>query len=85
LSDHVENSGRRVMVLGPEEYEEKRMLNLAATTTTTTPQDLTVSSPTETHPVFIPEIIPKLLASSKYLEVVLGQLLCEIVRVPMLY
>ena len=59
------------MVLGPEEYEEKRMLNLAATTTTTT-QDITVSSPTETHPVFIPEITPKLLASPKYLGVVLG-------------
>lgn len=31
LSDRVERSVRRVMVLGPEEYEEKRMLNSAST------------------------------------------------------
>jgi hypothetical protein len=30
LSDRVENSVKRVMVLGPEEYEEKRMLNCAS-------------------------------------------------------
>jgi hypothetical protein len=30
LSDRVENSVRRVMVLGPEEYEERRMLNIAS-------------------------------------------------------
>lgn len=31
LSDRVERSVRRVMVLGPEEYQEKRMLNSAST------------------------------------------------------
>jgi hypothetical protein len=30
LSDRVEKSVRRVMVLGPEEYKEKRMLNCAS-------------------------------------------------------
>jgi hypothetical protein len=31
FSDYVEQSVRRVMVLGPEEYEDKRMLNSAST------------------------------------------------------
>jgi hypothetical protein len=31
LSDYVEHSVRRVMVLEPEEYVEKRMLNSAST------------------------------------------------------
>lgn len=31
LSDRVERSVRRVIVLGPEEYKEKRMLNSAST------------------------------------------------------